>query len=97
MDHTDSGQMAKAKAPEPIIMRAIKRLVGNVDAINGQIKALEEKLAPAMREADTSPDEKERGVEGHMGVPVAMELQKMSVSLENYYKRLDDLLQRIEL
>lgn len=95
MDHKDSAQV---EAPTSIIARAIKRLEGNVGAIEGQIKALEEKLVPVMVELKTDiPEEGQKPVDGHMGVPIAMSLQNMSVSLEGYYKRLDELLQRIEI
>ena len=83
--------------PESIITRALNRLTGNISAIEGQIKALEEKLAPVMTQEPTRGETGEKDVDGHMGVPIAAELQKMSVSLEGYYNRLDTLLQRIEL
>ena len=97
MENMDVGKATTAEAPAPIITRAINRLVGNVDAINGCIKALEEKLAPVMRDNPTASEENIKDVDGTMGVPIAVELQKMSVSLEDCYKRLDDMLQLIEL
>lgn len=94
MDNSKTGQVT---AREAIITRAMSRLEGNVGAIEGQIKALEEKLAPVMSETPTQAESGEKDVGGHMGVPIAVELYGMSVSLEGYYKRLDELLQRIEL
>jgi hypothetical protein len=94
---SDSEQVSQVSVPEAIISRSMNRLEGNVDAIGGQIKALEEKLSQVMRDAAT--DDGEKGLEGagHMGVPIAVRLHNMSESLEGHYNRLDDLLQRIAL